>query len=606
MALALIAAAVVGGALIGLRLIGSNWARHASALGPWLAAAGFMFGAGVTLLAVALSIRHRGEGGGLPVRRPAWLAPPAAAAMLVAGVSLAGAVTYRLGSDLVARSILYRLETAARLKESLLQAWFEDAHEDLRLWTRSATFLRLLQDWRAAPDASAPRAALLGHLWERALGAHYVEIAICGADCGEPLLAVSDPEGSVRRMRPRAVVLAPGASTVEPVPVYLEQPVALEAQSFGVRVAIDPRHQLARLVERWPGENLSGELLLVQPEGDSLVVIADENQEGAAAVRRIRADRPSLLAEAVAKPNGLALREGLSENGEPMLAWATPVAGTRWMLLAKLDEGDAFGELHRVSGVAAALASVIALLGLWWTIEHRRYLAAAQGLLHDRAQQAQQLAEMSRRVVSAQEEERRRMAGELHDQSGANLAAIQMNLKALERRVRPRDDDDRELFQETSALLAQTVGQIRDFCADLRPADLDAAGLVEGIAAAARRLARRTGAQVHFDGSGYAVQQPAEVESILFRLAQEALLNCAKHSKARTVTIRLASSAAGRVQLEISDDGTGFETAARSLAEAGGGGQGLALMRERASLAGGRLSVVSAPGQGTTVRFEQP
>ena len=247
---------------------------------------------------------------------------------------------------------------------------------------------------------------------------------------------------------------------------------------------------------------------------------------------------------------------------------------------------------------------IIALLGLWWSLQHRRYLAAAQGLLQERADQAQQLAALSRHVVSAQEEERRRLAADLHDQSGANLAAIQMNLKALERRLAPADADDRELFHETSALLAETVGQIRDFCADLRPASLDPAGLVEAIAGALARFARRTGAETSFDSAGYAVRQPAELEIVIFRLVQEALLNCAKHARARHVTVRLQSAAPGQVSLEVADDGIGFDPQAAQT-PGDGLGQGLQLMQERARLVRGRLDVQSASGLGTRVRFER-
>ncbi len=603
LALALIAVAVVGAALFGLRLVGGNWPRQAGTLGPWLAAAGFMFGAGLTLLTVALSVRREAESHAPPLRRPAWLTPPAAAAMLVAGVSLAGALTYRLGHDLVARSVLFRLETAARLKESLLKGWIDEAHEDLGLWTGSATFTRLVQAWQADPAAAAPRTALLAHLWERALGSHLREISICRTACGEPLLAVVDPEGAVRRVRPAAAA-PPPAGAAEPPPIHLQRPLDPAAPGLVVQVGIDPRHQLARLVGHWPGDGMSGELLLVQTDGDALTVIADEEAEGDPALRRIVANRPGLLATVAGRPEGLALAEGLSENGEPLLAWLTPVGGTRWLLLAKIDEAEAFGELNRVFGLAAALATAIALLGLWWSLQHRRYLAAAQGLLQERADQAQQLAALSRHVVSAQEEERRRLAADLHDQSGANLAAIQMNLKALERRLAPADADDRELFHETSALLAETVGQIRDFCADLRPASLDPAGLVEAIAGALARFARRTGAETSFDSAGYAVRQPAELEIVIFRLVQEALLNCAKHARARHVTVRLQSAAPGQVSLEVADDGIGFDPQAAQT-PGDGLGQGLQLMQERARLVRGRLDVQSASGLGTRVRFER-
>jgi signal transduction histidine kinase len=202
-------------------------------------------------------------------------------------------------------------------------------------------------------------------------------------------------------------------------------------------------------------------------------------------------------------------------------------------------------------------------------------------------------------MVAAQEEERQRWSAELHDRTGANLAAINMNLKAIAKAIPQPDAEDHELLTETSALIGDTIVSIRDFCNALRPALLEYAGLVPALQDAADRFARHAGVQMRFDHAAFEGRCDAETELMLFRITQEALLNCAKHAQARHVTIVL-SGTPQRLALRIEDDGLGFDT---NLVSAGrpGIGHGLLNMRERALFAGGTLAIESAPGEGTRV-----
>jgi signal transduction histidine kinase len=220
----------------------------------------------------------------------------------------------------------------------------------------------------------------------------------------------------------------------------------------------------------------------------------------------------------------------------------------------------------------------------------------------ERAEHALRLAEMSRNLVAVQEEERRRLAGLLHDRTSPNLAAIQINLGIVASGLEgdlPEELDAR--LDDTLALLEDTTFGIREICTELRPALLDYAGLGAALESFAQNFARRTGVAVHVDVDPCA-RLAADVESTLFRIVQEAVTNCAKHAEARTLEIKLAA-ADGATVLTIADDGVGFDPGELGR-EGKAPGLGLLTMRERAEFAGGRFSIQSRPGGGALVRVE--
>jgi signal transduction histidine kinase len=202
-----------------------------------------------------------------------------------------------------------------------------------------------------------------------------------------------------------------------------------------------------------------------------------------------------------------------------------------------------------------------------------------------------------------QEQERRQLAGELHDRTSPNLAAASLNLGMIAADLPPQTPGGIESrLADTRALLAQTIAGIRDVCADLRPATLDYAGLPYALREYAEQVSRRTGIAVNVSGESPAARLNADSESMLFRIAQEALTNCAKHAHASAVNIELSFGDPQTV-LTISDNGTGFDPEA--IGQSGlRPGLGLLTMRERVEFAGGKFSLESAPGKGTRIRVE--
>lgn len=222
----------------------------------------------------------------------------------------------------------------------------------------------------------------------------------------------------------------------------------------------------------------------------------------------------------------------------------------------------------------------------------------------ERERQAADLAELSHRLMSVQEDERRRLSAELHDRTSPNLAALDINLRSLAKCLPAAlDGEAAMLLDDATALLADTADSIREVCADLRPPILDYAGLLSALQSYALQYSGRTGIAVDLVSPSQAMRFAPEVESTLFRIAQEALTNCAKHAHADNVRIRF-DVGDRRIGMEITDDGIGFVP--RALAKGSAPGLGLLSMRERARFAGGEFQVDSRPGSGTRLYVSIP
>lgn len=202
---------------------------------------------------------------------------------------------------------------------------------------------------------------------------------------------------------------------------------------------------------------------------------------------------------------------------------------------------------------------------------------------------------LSGRLISAQEEERKRLARELHDGMGQTLLAIKLKLQDRHREL--HDPQIGEATQEVSAC----INDLRAILAGLMPVALQSMGLAESLVSYAGQFGAKTGIRVSVNAEDSTRWTP-EIELNLFRIFQEALNNVAKHSHAGSVEVYLLGGRRSLVLL-IRDDGRGFDTAPSSTA---GAGMGLSIMTERARLLNGRLHVQSAAGAGTTIKVEVP
>jgi signal transduction histidine kinase len=202
-----------------------------------------------------------------------------------------------------------------------------------------------------------------------------------------------------------------------------------------------------------------------------------------------------------------------------------------------------------------------------------------------------------RRVVLAQEAERRRLALELHDETGQALTSILLGLKSI--RAAPNEDAAEEAEAGVRALVVQALQDVRALAVELRPSALDDFGLSAAIERLAQTFEERSGIRTSVDAT-LNERLPAELETTLYRVVQEALTNVVKHARAEHVSI-LVARRDGRIAATIEDDGGGFDSdAVREDV------LGLVGMRERLALVGGTFTIESTPGSGTTVSAHVP
>jgi signal transduction histidine kinase len=204
--------------------------------------------------------------------------------------------------------------------------------------------------------------------------------------------------------------------------------------------------------------------------------------------------------------------------------------------------------------------------------------------------------ELLQKLITAYEDERRRIARGLHDEAGQSLTALILNLEMAEQTASP---SDQARLARLRGIAEDTLTELRRVIYGLRPAILDDLGLAAAIRWYVRESVEPQGLHVAMTLPGLEIRLPSHVEIAVFRIVQETLTNVLKHANARQVTIDIAVQN-GQVRVTISDDGHGFEpTTVRQNRE--GRGLGLLGMRERAELLGGRLDVTSRPGVGTRV-----
>lgn len=219
----------------------------------------------------------------------------------------------------------------------------------------------------------------------------------------------------------------------------------------------------------------------------------------------------------------------------------------------------------------------------------------------ERIEAARRLRALSRRLIGAQETARRRLAGELHDRTSANLAAIIINMDAAALAMEQREWDGlAERLADNRALVEDTAASIREICTELRPPALDYAGLVPALESYVAQFGQRTGIPVAFRCEGREEKLAPATESALFRIAQEALTNVAKHAGAARAAVEL-DLGARPLRLAVSDDGHGFETSFATTTPGATGGQGIITMREMAEFSGGTFTLHSRPGEGTRI-----
>jgi PAS domain S-box-containing protein len=242
-------------------------------------------------------------------------------------------------------------------------------------------------------------------------------------------------------------------------------------------------------------------------------------------------------------------------------------------------------------------------LGIGVDLTKGNQTEAARGNLDQELFASRELLEvLAYRLIEAQEAERRNLSRELHDEIGQVLLTVNLNLESLRSKVDPTGMDR---LEDSLNVVNTAIEQIRNMTLDLRPASLDLLGLDATLRVYLKRQATRAGLAVEFTSDLAGQRFPTAVETVCFRVVQEALTNVLRHACATHCWIDMTQTD-GRIRILIRDDGRGFDPGAAKERALGGEGFGLLGMFERAQLVGGQMEIDSAPGRGTTIRASFP
>ena len=227
-------------------------------------------------------------------------------------------------------------------------------------------------------------------------------------------------------------------------------------------------------------------------------------------------------------------------------------------------------------------------------------------LLAESLQLQKKLRHLSRQILEAQEEERKRISRELHDEVAQVLTGISLHLAALAQQDAVDAKSLRKKIVRTQRLVVESLNIVHQFAGQLRPAALDDLGLIPALHSYVKDFARQTGLSIHFTSftRGKTEQLDSARRTVLYRVAQEALINVARHAQASQVNMSIRKLR-DVIRMEVKDNGKSFQV--QGVSPTGRNkGLGLLGMRERVEMVGGRFIVESSPGKGTTIRAEIP
>jgi len=295
-------------------------------------------------------------------------------------------------------------------------------------------------------------------------------------------------------------------------------------------------------------------------------------------------------------------RASVARTAIPCIRWPAELLRQGTISIPLIAHGHAVGVAH----LLATGGTETEMLGILTSMGRQLGLAVENAQLAEEvARKEAARAQLLRKVITAQEEERRRVARELHDQTGQSLTAVIMTLGAAAERMTRGPRNVAALIGEAREIAMQGLESTRGVIMGLRPPVLDDLGLVPALRRHIEDLSRRGGIEVQLESDGLERRPPRDVEIVVFRILQEALNNVIRHSRAKHAIVRLRDTG-GEIRAEVSDDGIGFDaTEARAHPESGRG-LGLLGMMERAELLGGEVMLETAPGRGTRLVVRVP
>jgi len=288
------------------------------------------------------------------------------------------------------------------------------------------------------------------------------------------------------------------------------------------------------------------------------------------------------------------LRDEVFPRRMAMLGIADQIGGINESQLrdGKLRVDAIFSQFRKRMTITIAMTIGLGLVLAAFSV--RKILGLERGMAASRAA----LQQLSARLVEAQEEERRAISRELHDEVGQALSGVRLELANLSTLIHAGSPESAAKADEIKQQVEASMGVVRNMSLLLRPSMLDDLGLVPALQWQAREVSKRCGVWVKVDAGSVSDELPEEHKTCIYRIVQEALHNCVQHAAARNVKITVEQQASG-LRLAIEDDGKGFNPKREK-------GMGLLGMEERVSHLGGHFAIESAPASGTVLKVVLP
>jgi signal transduction histidine kinase len=258
--------------------------------------------------------------------------------------------------------------------------------------------------------------------------------------------------------------------------------------------------------------------------------------------------------------------------------------------------GGLRSEILETIAIALLLTAAAACAALYRSFSIERGNEAAH---RGTSESRQELENLSRRLVTAQENERKSLSRELHDEIGQSLTALKLELSKCEKLARAEGSSALQHLQTIREIADQMLTVSKNISLGLRPPMLDDLGLVAALNWYTDAFAKRSDIAVSLEMDGNVGELAESYRTCLFRIVQEALTNCARHSRAKRVDVRIEANE-DSIALTVADDGVGFHK------NPAGRGLGVLSMRERSAELGGSFEIVSQPGHGTVIKVAIP
>jgi signal transduction histidine kinase len=314
---------------------------------------------------------------------------------------------------------------------------------------------------------------------------------------------------------------------------------------------------------------------------------------------RMRSEQPE-FSKLEAETEKRAAQEAFAKSE---ISYATePKSETSFVAVPLVSRGKTIGALCLAHRAAFSNYAVIQ------TLARQLGIALENAYLYSEVQEKEKLrGQLLERTVSAQEEERKRIARELHDETGQWLTALAVGLGGVEQIVGQNPNLAQKQIGELKTMTMNALDNLRQFVYDLRPSVLDDMGLVSALRWLIDQSIERTKISIDFQIMGVKRRLPAQVETVLFRIAQEALNNIGRHARATRATVHLEFTEA-MILLCVQDNGKGFvvDQVMGNASRPERRSWGLLGVQERVELVGGKFKLESEPGRGTTLKVEVP